>query len=429
MKHNIELIELKNGAKGLLIDVPDATVMNFLINFRAGDYLSPEGKWDTAHVMEHMVLGANKKFKKATEFSKEFSKNGAYNNASTGTYHLDYEAECADFEAERILDLLCLSIEAPLFLKNEFESEVSNVRDELKIYRNNHFTELSLSLGERLGLKEQTFAKRSRQLKNIKLNDIVSHYQKTHTTSNMRFIIAGQITKRRSSIIRRLEMLKLSQGMGRIELPNEKLQIIEKPIVVADKTVQNIYYRWETATNNLLDDKEEEASAALFGTLLSTLHSRIFGTAREKGLCYMINYGRYNTSKNSLWWIGGQVLPRNILPLFGLYSKVLGDIAKGKFTIQEMQETKQRALGNYQRGTQTISQLVFYYAPKFMLKDKIDDYYKIPNRIKQLRVQSLINAAQKALEGSNFWGVGFYGATHKISTKDLKKILAKTYRL
>jgi predicted Zn-dependent peptidase len=429
MKHNVELVELKNGGKGLLINVSDATVMNFLINFRAGDYLSPNDKWDTAHVMEHMVLGANEKFKKATEFSKEFSKNGAYNNASTGTYHMDYEAECADFEADRILDLLCISIEAPLFLKSEFDSEISNVRDELKIYRNNHFTELSLSLGEQLGLKEQTFAKRSRQLRNIKLKDIIEHYQKTHTSTNMRFIIAGQIAKRRSSIIRRLESIKLDQGGGRIKLPNEELHSIEKPIIVNDKTVQNIYYRWETATNKLLNNKEEEAGAALFGTLLSTLHSRIFGAAREKGLCYMINYGRYNTSESSLWWIGGQVLPKNITPLFKLYSKVLKDIAKGNFSVQEMQETKQRALGNYQRGTQTINQLVFHYAPKFMLKDKIDDYYKIPDRIKQLRVQSLVNAAQKALEDKNSWGIGFYGATHKIDAEELKKILARAYRL
>lgn len=429
MKHSVELIELKNGAKGLLIDVPDATVMNFSINFRAGDYLSPKGKWDTAHVMEHMVLGANEKFKKSTEFSKEFSKNGAYNNASTGTYHLDYEAECADFEAERILDLLCLSIEAPLFLKSEFEAEISNVRDELKIYRNNHFTELSLMLGEQIGLKEMTFAKRSRQLRKIKLKDIINHYQKTHVTSNMRFIVAGKIAKRRSSIVRRLETIKLIQGAGRVALPYEELQLIEQPIAVTDKTVQNIYYRWETASINLLNDKEEEANAALFGTLLSTLHSRIFGTAREKGLCYMINYGRYNTSKNSLWWIGGQVLPQNIAPLFKLYSKVLGDIAKGKFTNQEMKETKQRALGSYQRGTQTISQLTFHYAPLFMLEDKIDDYYKIPDRIKQLRVRSIVNAAQKALEENNAWGIGFYGAIHKINPEDLKKILTRTYRL
>ena len=104
------------GAKGLLIIVPDASVTSFDFNFRAGDYLAPIDKWDTAHIMEHMVLGANKRYASSSEFSKVFEQNGAYSNASTGTYHMSYIAECADFETERILDLLCLSIEAPAFL-------------------------------------------------------------------------------------------------------------------------------------------------------------------------------------------------------------------------------------------------------------------------------------------------------------------------
>ena len=36
MKHTVEEIRLKNGARGLLIDVADATVMSFQFQFRAG---------------------------------------------------------------------------------------------------------------------------------------------------------------------------------------------------------------------------------------------------------------------------------------------------------------------------------------------------------------------------------------------------------
>ena len=68
MKHSVELVELASGAKGLLIDIPDASVVSFDFNFRAGDYLSPKGKWDTAHIMEHLVLGANSRYKKSRDF-------------------------------------------------------------------------------------------------------------------------------------------------------------------------------------------------------------------------------------------------------------------------------------------------------------------------------------------------------------------------
>ena len=36
MKHSVEEIELRNGAKGLLIDIPGATVMATRVEFRAG---------------------------------------------------------------------------------------------------------------------------------------------------------------------------------------------------------------------------------------------------------------------------------------------------------------------------------------------------------------------------------------------------------
>jgi hypothetical protein len=44
MKHTVKEVELNNGAKGLLIDVPGATVMDFEFNFRAGEDLVDRGK-------------------------------------------------------------------------------------------------------------------------------------------------------------------------------------------------------------------------------------------------------------------------------------------------------------------------------------------------------------------------------------------------
>ena len=39
MKHTVREISLDNGAKGVLVHVPDAPVMSFQIDFRAGEYL------------------------------------------------------------------------------------------------------------------------------------------------------------------------------------------------------------------------------------------------------------------------------------------------------------------------------------------------------------------------------------------------------
>ena len=427
MKHSAQLVKLKNGAKGLLIDVPDSSVMNFDFNFRAGDYLSPKNKWDTAHLLEHMVLGANKKYRNSSDFSKEFSKNGAFNNASTGTYYMSYTADCADFEAERILDLLCLAIEAPLFLESEFVAEHANVREELKGLRNNHFSDLSLRMGESMGFYDLSYNGRSKQLDNINLSDIKSMYKKTHIAPNLRFMIAGNIGSRKKKILQRIGAMDLDTKGSRIELPTEHIIGLDKPLAIKNKTVENVYYRWETVIDHVLTEPEDDAVSALFGSLLGTLHSRIFGKARENGLAYHISYNRYRTLNNHVWWIGGQVMPKNIEKLFGLFAEELYAVANGKFSQEELDATKQYALGNFQKGFQTVGQLLDGYADQFIFTDKIEDYFAIPKRIEALKCEDIINAAQMCLKAGNPWAIGFYGATKNVKPGKLKQQLSKSF--
>src|SRR5476651_1705743 len=145
MRHTVHEVTLENGAQGLFIHVPDASVMSFEINFRAGEYLTDRSKSETPHIMEHLLLGANEIIPKSRDFQAEFEKNGAYCNASTGTYEITYEAEREDFEWDRISDLLQIAISKPLFLEEEFDAEVGNIREELVGRSNNHFRHLSLA--------------------------------------------------------------------------------------------------------------------------------------------------------------------------------------------------------------------------------------------------------------------------------------------
>ena len=378
-------------------------------------------------LLEHMVLGANKRYKKSIDFSKEFCKNGAYNNASTGTYHMCYIAECADFEAERILDLLCLAIEAPLFLESEFESEHANVREELKSLRNNHFSDLSLRMGESIGLCDLNCQGRIKQLDNISLSDIKNMYKKTHIAPNMRFMIAGNIGSRKKRLLQRIESMDLDTKGSRIELPVEEIASLVKPIGIKNKTVENIYYRWETSIDHVLSEAEDDAVSALFGSLFGTLHSRIFGKAREKGLAYHISFSRYRTLNNHMWWIGGQVMTKNIDRLFDLFVQELRAIANGDFTKEEMNATKQFALGNFQKGFQTTGQLLDGYIEKFIFKDEIENYFEIPNRIESLKKDDVIKAAKICLDNDNPWALGFYGATKSIKSGKLHKKLSEAY--
>ena len=139
MKHSVEAITLKNGMKGLLVNVPGASVMSTRVQFRAGmRYAKNLDVAEIAHVVEHLSFGANSKFKSEQAYEAEFTKNGAYHNAWTSDYSVCYETECADFEWKRILDLKRLAICEPKFNEEELKSEKGNVRSELTGYQNEY---------------------------------------------------------------------------------------------------------------------------------------------------------------------------------------------------------------------------------------------------------------------------------------------------
>jgi len=410
MKHTVEKVKLSNGAEGLLIDIPDASVMTFEFNFRAGEYLVDPKKWETPHIMEHVLLGANKKYPKARMFQAEFEKNGAYNNASTGVYDITYEAECADFEWERILDLMLLAISQPLFLQEEFDAELGNVREELNGRANNHFRHLSLAMRKYCGYQAMTDRERIKLLDNNTKEDIEAHYKKTHTTSNMRFVIAGEITGHKATIVRMLENMSLPKGRGRIDLPVEEPIKQDKGLYLRNPSVKNIYFILDTFHLEKLNEQEWDAGQLINTMLTETLYSNILGTARERGLVYSMSSGFNQLAGNVSWWFGAQVMPANLGQLFQIMVNELAKVRAGDIDEADIEAAKQYMLGRYQRSGQTVAGTAAGYTNRYFFEDIVDDYYALPERIKSVTKTKIINTTNLMFR-DDMWDLGILGST------------------
>ncbi len=410
MKHIVEKVKLQNGAEGLLIDVPDALVMTLEFNFRAGEYLVDPKKWETPHIMEHMLLGANKRFPKARVFQAEFEKNGAYNNASTGVYDITYEAECAEFEWDRILDLMGLAITEPLFLESEFVSELGNVREELSGRANNHFRHLSLAMRKYCGYQAMTDRERLKLLNNNTRTDVEQHYKRTHTTSNMRFVIAGSLTGKRATILRMLEGFQLPKGEGRIALPIEIPSPKPKPLYLRNQSIKNLYFIIDIFRLEKLDELQWDAGQLINTMLTETFYSRILGTARERGLVYHMSSGFSQLTDNVSWWFGAQVMPSNAKPLFELIVKELERVRQGDIDETDIEAAKQYMLGRYQRSGQTVAGTAAGYTSRYYFEDIIDDYYAIPKRLETVTKNRIIKTTE-AMFTDKTWALGILGSS------------------
>lgn len=423
MKHVVNEVVLSNGARGLFIHIPDASVMAFEINFRAGEYLVDREKWEAPHLMEHVLLGANELIPKARDFQAEFEKNGAYSNASTGSYDITYEAECADFEWDRIADLMRTAIDKPLFLEEEFNAEFGNVREELTARSNNHFRHLSLALREAYGFKVLTDQTRLQLMDNVRLEDIRSHYANTHTTSNMRFVIAGKLPIARQKALKNLlESIELPTGAGRLSLPHELPKPLRSPLYIHNDSVENLYFYLDTFMHRRMDDAEADALGLINTMLTETLYSRILGNARERGLVYGMSSGFGQTKDSSNWWFGAQVMPKNANALFEIVAKELRQVFDGNVAEEDIASAKQYSLGRFQRSGQTVGGTASGYSGRYFFDDHIDDYYKVPERIEAVTKQGIVDIAG-ALFTDKTWGMGCLGSSGDQFTMQLQEII------
>lgn len=427
LRHKVEHVRLKSGLQGLIIDTPKTGVVVAEVGFRAGEFLLPTDKWETAHLMEHVLLGANKYYVRARDFQAAIEQNGAYSNASTSVYDITYEVESADFEWRRVLGLLFDSISAPLFLQEEFDSEKSNVREELISRSNNHFRHLNLGLRQAMGLKALTDPERVDLLDGVTRDDLVAHYKNTHTLSNGRFIIAGNFKGHYDEVIDLLESrLKLPVGSGRIAMPDERAQALDSPLVVRKPSVPNIYLYMDAYASRVFNDKEMLALQLLSTLLTETMYSRIFGTAREKGWVYGMGSGSVLAGGTTGWWLGAQVSKTNSAPLLRLIRDEMLRLRAGTIDESDFEAARKNLLGKSMRSGQTASGLVGQYG-KFYMNDEVEELNRLAAKIKRLKSRDCIKLFQEFCD-EGLWGVGFLGATSLKPARKLHSYAAEIFR-
>lgn len=425
MKHTVEEVKLSNGARGLLIDVPGATVMSFQFQFRAGNrYVRSKDIYETAHIMEHMAFGANAQFKSEHEYEAEFTKNGAYHNAYTSDLSMVYVADCADFEWDRIFALQRVAICQPKFNPRELEAEKGNVKSELTGYLNNHNRVLWPKIQQLLGEDVYTFWQRLQTISTVSLSDIREHHKRTHTTRNMRFVIAGKLQGRKAEIKRQLEEWELPEG-ERFEVPRDELSS-GNPTLIRRKEASNLTFGWSLTVPRELSDEEAEAMNCLDQILTGTMHSRIYGAARKKGLAYGVFSDTSVGFHDSSWDFGGQVNLETASGLFDIIVREVKAVQDGKITEDELNAAKSYALGRHQMGAQTVAQISNFYTGRYFADGVVKDYEKVPESITKTTRECMIETSREFI-ATDAWVLAGVSSGDKEEIVALNDKLAKLF--
>lgn len=405
MKHTLLPTELRSGAKGLLVDVPGSTVVNMEFTFLSGYDFVERSKYEVPHSMEHLIFGANKYYKTAQSFAREFGVNGAYHNAYTNSLLNGYVAEVAEFEWERVMELFWQGLTTPKFLPAEFETEQQTVVEELTSRLQDYSWTVDIALMRAMGDDHLLgYATRLEYLDNVTPADLQTHHQQTHNPHNMRFVVAGNLRGNRTQVLSLLERYTKRLPSGeRKNIPDSKLIQPLGPVSLK-KDVDKCFFSLKTAFYGELSEREEVSLAILSYILTGAWDSRIFGQGRTKGLLYHIVSRSSSSAGATHFTLSGSVVPTKAEAMFKFVANELAKVRASGVTADELKNAKQYMLGSFQIAHQTTQSLVNWYARYFTQ----DDYYDFSQRdelIKSITRRDIERITEKLFNG-NYWGTG-----------------------
>ena len=417
LQHSVKEVALQNGAKGLFILVPGSTSVSYEIQFRAGNHYAKHTKISqVAHIMEHMAFGANRDFDSVESFSHVFTRNGAYSNAQTGTIELTYMASCPLMEWERIIDLETLSITKPKYTQEFLEAEKGNVREEIVGYLDDDGRVLTQQMLRSVGLKRWFDAEELQTIAAVTMDDVYEHYERTHTTRNMRFVFAGDLEAHMPALIEKLEAWELPAG-EQFLLPQETVAPTGL-VHVQRENVHNIQFVLTFYVNRRLTRDEQRTMNVLRHVLTGTLHSRIWGAARARGISYGVEtWGGNHMSGVAEFSVGGEVSHENSDALFALVAEQLLAVAQDGISDDELAQAKSFHTGELQMDLETVQSLVDWYDDTYYLDDTVDPVSDMPALINATTARDVRVLAQEFVT-SGFWT---FGGLTNISKEALQK--------
>ena len=289
MKHAVTRVNLDNGSNGILLDIPDSGVFYCELVFRGGDLLCPAKKPEVAHFMEHMAFKKNKEYDTEIEFETDFSKNGATFNACTTRQKVAYSVKCADFEWKRILGMKIMMLTTCQFLDRDFFTERDVIKDELTWWTTKYEETLNTKLEEEIHGYDWSDKTRVKLLNNTKLVDLKNFYKQTHYSSNLQFIVAGNLQDKQDEIKQMLTNIDFPNKNSRpIERYDYRVKQSNRPIFVVESFLKKIYFSLLFLVRKELSLSEYATLRVVSSILTDGFDSIINGNVRKKGLAYGI---------------------------------------------------------------------------------------------------------------------------------------------
>ena len=299
---------------------------------------------------------------------------------------------------------------------------MEDLAEELVGDLNHNFRQILIKARKQFGLIALSDQERIEQLDNISVEDIREFHDATHHKGNMRFVISGNVESRAGEIEDIFGGLKLAPGK-RFPMPDETPKAYDDVYYIEKPDLQNIYFFFNTFAKRDFTQAEDDAINLVNVMLTATLHSRILGEARERGLAYHIASNFTKLKGSTGWWFGAELTPDNSTQVFEIIVRELTRLKDGVLDDADLKAAKQFSLGKFQRSAQTVSGILGGYSAGYFFDGRTEDFFGFPERIQKIEKQQIIEVV-RSLFSDNTWGLTVMGTEQSPLAKKLNEQLS-----
>lgn len=403
----IKEIKLNNGARGLIIDYPGARTVYNEVAFNAGYWQVRdfEHKQQIPHIYEHMASNVRDYGSKAA-YELALTKNGAIRNAFTGNEFVRFFTLSAKFDYERVLALHCQMLADSDLNEKVFTSEKSNITNELSARLNDALYLLALGLDDALVVAGMTSDKAISTLRNINLADVVEYRDKYITSSNMKFIVAGDFAGDYSKVVDSYSSIDIPTGEA-IALPSWKLHD-GGVLTIYRGDIKQCSARLSFAMPRVFTLKNIATMAIINRLLVCGAGSRIFGKAREKGLVYRLNQVVESTAGYTIWSFNFSYKDNNLDMLLKLIADELCNLRDGKLSGDDLAAARCSVVGGELMSYETPRSVSNALFRRYLRFGEIVDLDELLDMIRSVTVNDISNLVNDLIS-SGYSALGLYG--------------------
>lgn len=409
MKHTLQYKELANKAKITSIIVPDSSIVEAHIVFRAGfEYFEAES-FHVPHLLEHLLVGNSNRFKSDDDFLHALQEIGADINAST-----DYQSITVMLRAPRDNFISAFRIAFECIFDMRLSEEALEEQKHIVI-REIH--EQFDSLGGQVlnnslaiafpSITPDDWSYHEDYVNHLTLTSIEKAYNRFIRADNMQVILAGNIKEAElDEIYDAFKVLKIPRIPPRL-VPAQKKK--EKSFLEAINTTDDDHNGMITLLFVGRSPEDDSISRRVAGNFLNTL---LFGAPtailnskmRKDGIAYSVDSSGIALTSSHIDVVhiisDAQKTPVAVFEIL----KCMKACAEGRIPVRDFESTRKYVVSVLSTSLETVSDLIGWYSRDILSGRKLTSPSEEIAIIQNLSIEDVAQAAKRTYLNSSLYG-------------------------